>query len=55
MDKLLNKLESRSDIKWSQVLDVSIDNIDDLYTFLVTFVFNFNPQAKGEKVVCLSL
>ena len=52
--KLLNKLESRSDIKWSQVLDVSIDNIDDLYTFLVTFVFNaekVRETMQAEKLV----
>lgn len=38
--KILGKLDSRSDVKWSQILDVSIDNIDDLYGFVITFVFN---------------
>lgn len=42
--KLLGKLESRSEIKWAQVLDVSIDNLDDLYGFYITFVLD------GEKV-----
>ena len=38
--KILGKLDTRAEIKWSQVLDVAIDNIDDLYTFVITFVFN---------------
>lgn len=38
--KILGKLDSRSDVKWSQILDVSIDNVDDLYGFVITFVFN---------------
>lgn len=42
--KLLGKLESRSEIKWAQVLDVSIDNLDDVYGFYITFVLD------GEKV-----
>lgn len=42
--KLLGKLESRSEIKWAQVLDVSINNLDDLYGFYITFVLD------GEKV-----
>ncbi len=37
--QILNSLDKRSDIKWSQVLDVAIDNIDDLYYFLITFTF----------------
>ena len=40
MAKLLGKLESKSEIVWAQILDVSIDNIDDLYSFVVTFVLN---------------
>lgn len=38
--KILGKLESKSEIQWAQVLDVAIDNIDDLYTFVLTFVFD---------------
>ena len=48
--KLLGKLDSRSDIKWSQVLDVSIDNIDDLYGFVITFVFNQDKVREQIKV-----
>ena len=38
--KILTKLDSKSEIQWSQVLDVSIDNIDDLYAFVITFVLD---------------
>lgn len=38
--KILTKLDSKSEIQWSQVLDVSIDNIDDLYSFVITFVLD---------------
>lgn len=38
--KILTKLDSKSEIQWSQVLDVAIDNIDDLYTFVLTFVLD---------------
>ena len=38
--KILAKLDSKSEIQWSQVLDVSIDNIDDLYAFVITFVLD---------------
>lgn len=38
--KILGKLESKSEIQWAQVLDVAIDNIDDLYTFVLTFVLD---------------
>ena len=51
--KILSKLESRSDVQWSQVLDVAIDNIDDMYTFVITFVFNLEKvreTAKTEKL-----
>ena len=34
--KILNKLDSSKEITWSQVLDVSIDNLDDVYSFLIT-------------------
>lgn len=37
---ILGKLDKKAEIQWSQVLDVAIDNIDDLYTFLITFVFD---------------
>lgn len=40
--KMLDKLDKMEQITWSQVLDVSIDNIDDVYNFLVTFTINTN-------------
>jgi len=47
--KMLGKLDSRNDIQWSQVLDVSIDNIDDLYAFVLTFVFDLNKVRETIK------
>ena len=40
--KMLDKLDKMEQITWSQVLDVSIDNLDDVYNFLVTFTININ-------------
>lgn len=47
--KLLGDLEQYKEINWSQVLDVSIDNLDGIYDFVVTvtcnkskFLENFN-------------
>lgn len=34
--KVLGKLDDKSEVTWSQVLNVSIDNLDDLYYFLIT-------------------
>ena len=34
--KILGKLENKDAVTWSQVLDVSIYNIDNCYNFLVT-------------------
>ena len=34
--KILGKLEGKDEITWAQVLDVSIDNIGNVYNFLVT-------------------
>ena len=34
--KILSKLDDKDEITWSQVLNVSIDSIDDIYYFLVT-------------------
>lgn len=48
--KILGKLESRADIQWAQVLDVSIDNIDDLYAFVITFTFNIDKVREQIKV-----
>jgi DNA polymerase III delta prime subunit len=33
---LLYELDNEDKVKWSQVLDVYIDNADDLYDFLIT-------------------
>ena len=38
--KILDKLDAKSEVKWSQVLDVSIDNLDDIYFFVITFVLD---------------
>lgn len=35
---LLNDLESESCVDWCQILDISIDNADDTYAFLVTLI-----------------
>ena len=42
----LTKLEKRKEITWAQVLDVAIDNLDDLYTFLFTVVFEKEKYEK---------
>lgn len=42
----LTNLEKRKEIVWAQVLDVSIDNLDDLYTFLFTVVFEKERYEK---------
>lgn len=34
--KILGKLDDKEEITWSQVLNVSIDSIDDIYYYLVT-------------------
>lgn len=34
--QVLNGLEKFNEINWTQILDVSIDNIDDVYNFVVT-------------------
>ena len=30
------------EITWSQVLDISIDNLDDVYTFVITCTVDIN-------------
>lgn len=48
---ILDKLDRKSEIRWSQVLDISIDNIDDLYSFLITFVFeNSKVRETSNKI-----
>ncbi len=42
----LAKLEKRKEISWAQVLDVAIDNLDDLYTFLFTCTFEKEKYDK---------
>lgn len=48
--KILDKLDAREDVKWSQVLDVSIDNLDDLYYFVITFVFDADKVRETYEV-----
>lgn len=43
---ILSKLEKRKEVEWAQVLDVSIDNLDDLYDFLFTVTFNKEKYDK---------
>ena len=38
----LTLLESFKEITWAQVLDVVIDNLDDSYTFLITYTIDIN-------------
>lgn len=38
--KILNKFDSMKEITWSQVLDISIDNIDNVYAFVLTCTIN---------------
>lgn len=39
---LLEELENMEEVTWSQVLDVSIDNLDDVYTFVITCTVDIN-------------
>ena len=39
-------LETRKEIAWAQVLDIAIDNVDDLYTFLFTCTFEKEKYDK---------
>lgn len=43
---ILTKLEKRKEVDWAQVLDVSIDNLDDLYDFLFTVTLNKEKYDK---------
>ena len=42
ISKRLTSLEKIPEVDWAQVLNVSIDNADDVYTFLVTFTLKEN-------------
>jgi hypothetical protein len=42
VSELLEDLDEMEEITWSQVLDVSIDNIDDIYTFVITCTIDIN-------------
>lgn len=53
VSKKLAELEKIDEVTWSQVLDVSIDNADDVYSFLITFTLDpnkipDNPEIPGE-------
>lgn len=37
---LLNDLEREEKVEWSQVLDISIDVLDDVYDFAITLILN---------------
>jgi len=40
--ELLADLDEMKEITWSQVLDASIDNLDDIYTFVITCTIDIN-------------
>ena len=40
--ELLEDLDEMEEITWSQVLDASIDNLDDIYTFVITCTVDIN-------------
>ena len=40
--ELLDDLDKMKEITWAQVLDASIDNIDDVYTFVITCTVDIN-------------
>lgn len=44
--KMLGDLEKNENITWSQVLDVSIDNADDVYSFVITVMCDQNKFKK---------
>ena len=48
--KILGKLDSKNEILWSQVLDVSIDNVDDVYSFVITFTFDNDKVKELSKI-----
>lgn len=37
---LLNDLEREERVEWAQVLDISIDVLDDVYDFAITLILN---------------
>ena len=46
--QVLNGLEAIKEIDWAQILDVSIDNLDDIYNFVVTCTISgdmFNEKS----------
>ena len=46
MYNLLNSLDNEDEINWSQILDVSIDSVDDLYSFVILCSINLNDIIK---------
>lgn len=50
---ILDDFDSTDEVTWSQVLDISIDNVDDTYAFLITIeidvnCFPYNPKVAEE-------
>ena len=43
---ILTKLEKKKEVNWAQVLDVSIDNVDDIYDFLITCILDNEKYDK---------
>lgn len=48
MVQLMNTLEEYDEIKWVQVLDVAIDNVDDVYTYLVTIEIDITAFPEND-------
>ena len=47
--KILNKLEGYKEITWAQVLDVSIDSLDDVYSFLLIITLDTSSYEEELK------
>lgn len=39
---LMHQLEQYKAVTWVQVLDINIDNLDDVYDFVITFILDEN-------------
>ena len=55
--QVLNGLEAIKEINWAQVLDVSIDNLDDVYNFVITCtiedktIFDEKPKSIQDYII----
>ena len=42
---LLNDLEREEKVEWAQVLDISIDVLDDVYDFAITLILKWTTPT----------